>query len=64
MTKPPHSIPLSEVDRTLAEFFRDSFAEDPVGVGDWCAQGGHDVDQLMVEIDEMYPRKKKCPVAS
>jgi hypothetical protein len=35
----------------LAEFFRDSFAEDPAGVGEWLAQGGTDVDAFVHEVN-------------
>ena len=33
----------------LAEFFKDSFADDPMGVSDWLAQNGTSVD-LFVEL--------------
>lgn len=41
----------------LAEFFHDSFREDPVGVGDWFAQGDHDIEQFIAELDRAHPRK-------
>lgn len=41
----------------LAEFFRDSFAEDPLGVGDWLAQGGTDVDEFVSELNRLHPRR-------
>jgi hypothetical protein len=40
---------------TLAEFFRDSFSEDPIGVGDWLAQSGQDVDTFIAELHRLYP---------
>lgn len=33
----------------LAEFFQDSFKDDPAGVGDWLVQGGTSPD-LFVEL--------------
>lgn len=33
----------------LAEFFQDSFDDDPMGVGDWLAQNGTSVD-LFIEL--------------
>jgi hypothetical protein len=33
----------------LAEFFQDSFKDDPLGVGDWLAQNGTSAD-LFVEL--------------
>lgn len=39
----------------LATFFRDEFATDPVGVGDWLAQGGIDVDAFVAELDRLHP---------
>ena len=41
--------------RTLAEFFRDEFQSDPVGVGDWLAQREQDVDQFVSEINRRHP---------
>lgn len=45
-----------DVIRILIEFFRESFAEDGLGVADWLAQGGNDIDAFIREIDEWYPR--------
>lgn len=42
----------------LAEFFRDSLAEDAAGVGDWLAQGGHDVDVFISELNQLHPKTK------
>lgn len=39
----------------LAEFFQDSFKDDPIGVGDWIAQGGTNVD-LFVEMVALLRR--------
>lgn len=41
----------------LARFFQDSFAEDPVGVGDWLAQGDDDVDVFFEEFNRRYPKE-------
>ncbi len=41
----------------LASFFRDSFEEDPMGVGDWLAQGGQDVDRFIQELDALHPQE-------
>lgn len=38
------------VDRVLIEFFLESFQEDAAGVGDWFAQGGHDIDQFYAAV--------------
>lgn len=48
----------NDVVRILIEFFRDSFAEDPAGVGDWFAQGGNDIDTFVAEIDGWSPSTK------
>ena len=40
------------VFKLLAEFFMDSFREDSVGVGDWVAQGGDDIDELISILKE------------
>lgn len=42
----------------LAEFFRDTFADDPIGVGDWFAQNGDDIDAFVAVLN------KECPKAS
>jgi hypothetical protein len=39
----------------LAEFFQDSFKDDPHGVSDWLAQGGTSVD-LFVELVDALKR--------
>jgi hypothetical protein len=39
----------TDVVDVLAEFFQDSFKDDPVGVGDWLAQNGTSVD-LFVQL--------------
>lgn len=41
--------------RTLAEFFRDEFRSDPVGVGDWLAQCGQDVEAFCAEMNLLHP---------
>jgi len=41
----------------LAEFFRDSFREDAAGVGDWFAQGDHDIDEFVLALDRECPPK-------
>ena len=43
------------VTSILVEFFREEFAEDPAGVGDWFAQGGNDIDAFIGELNLMYP---------
>lgn len=50
------------IDRELAikilvEFFRDSFSEDPGGVGDWFAQNGDDVDPFFETLNNEWPEK-------
>lgn len=40
----------SELLKVLIEFFKDSFTEDPMGVGDWAAQGDQTIDELWSEI--------------
>lgn len=47
---------MDEFYATLAEFFRDSFQEDPAGVGEWLAQSGQDVDAFMAELERSHPR--------
>ena len=39
----------------LAEFFQDSFKEDPMGVGDWLAQNGTSVDLFVELVRELRP---------
>ena len=41
----------SEVILLLIEFFKKSFHEDAIGVGDWFAQGGQDIDAFVDTID-------------
>lgn len=48
-----------EFYQTLAEFFRDSFAEDAAGVGEWLAQSGQDVDEFIQELDALHPAQSK-----
>ena len=43
-------------NKTLAEFFRDMFAEDPIGVGEWLAQGEQDVDAFIATLDRLHPK--------
>lgn len=40
----------------LVEFFRDSFSEDPAGVGDWIAQGDFTADEMVEAIDREFPK--------
>lgn len=47
---------------TLAEFFRDAFREDAVGVAEWLAQGGQDVDRFIAELDALHPVVKDSEV--
>jgi hypothetical protein len=47
-----------DVLRILVEFFRDSFEDDAVGVGDWFAQGGNDIDAFIAEVDRWSPAAK------
>ena len=44
----------------LAEFFRDSFEEDPTGVADWLAQGDADADEFIAELDRLHPRNAEA----
>ena len=45
----------SLVVSVLAEFFQDSFKDDPVGVSDWLAQGGTSVD-LFIDMVALLRR--------
>ena len=46
------------ITQTLVEFFVEAFAEDPVGVGDWLAQGGQDVDQFLKDLEQFRIDKR------
>jgi hypothetical protein len=48
-----------DVLRLLVEFFRDQMNEDPIGVGDWFAQGGNDIDAFVDEIDRWSPAESQ-----
>ena len=37
----------ADVVKVLAEFFEDSFKDDPAGVGDWLARNGTSVDSSL-----------------
>lgn len=37
----------------LAEFFQDSFKDDPTGVGDWLAQNGTSADLFVELVDAL-----------
>lgn len=41
------------VIKVLAEFFEDSFKDDPAGVGDWLAQNGTSVDLFISLVAEI-----------
>lgn len=41
----------------LVEFFRDSFSEDPAGVGDWIAQGDFTADEMLAAIAREFPKE-------
>ena len=47
----------NEVICLLIEFFKESFREDAIGVGDWFAQGGQDIDAFMDAIDVFQSEK-------
>jgi len=42
-----------EILRDLIEFFLEDFSDDPAGVGDWLAQGDHDVDEFIAGIRKL-----------
>ena len=44
-----------EVVRLLVRFFRDGFAEDPSGVGEWIEGQGFDVDEFIAAVDSLIP---------
>lgn len=43
----------------LAEFFQDSIKEDPIGVGDWLAQGGTSADLFIEMVEELRSERRK-----
>ena len=49
-----------DVVRTLIEFFRENFREDPAGVGDWFAQVEQDIDVFVAELDRILPTTEGC----
>lgn len=48
---------------TLAEFFRDAFMDDPIGVSEWVAQGEVEdteepsIDAFLAALDREFPHK-------
>ena len=44
------------VIQLLVEFFRDSFAEDPGGVGDYFAQGEDDFEEFYEAVEREWPQ--------
>jgi hypothetical protein len=42
----------------LVEFFLEEFAQDPAGVGDWFAQGDHDIDAFYEMALDLRKRKQ------